>query len=101
MHVDKCNLGPSYIVGVGDFEGGKLWVHRQKYLLQGGEANGVAKGYTPQELASLYTDGNCSIPYVAARTAQPMHIAGSLCLLVPIARALRSLSRTPLPSRAF
>jgi hypothetical protein len=42
-------------VGVGDFEGGKLWVHRQQYRLQ----QDVAKGYTPQELASMYptTDG--------------------------------------------
>jgi hypothetical protein len=55
MHVDKGNVGPSYIVGVGDFDGGKLWVHRQQYRLQ----QDVAQGYTPQELASLYptTDG--------------------------------------------
>jgi hypothetical protein len=55
MHVDKGNVGPSYIVGVGDFEGGKLWVHRQQYRLQ----QDVAQGHTPQELATLYptTDG--------------------------------------------
>ena len=26
LHVDKNNLGPSYIVGVGDYEDGGLWV---------------------------------------------------------------------------
>ena len=25
LHVDKFNLGPSYIVGLGDFTGGALW----------------------------------------------------------------------------
>ena len=33
MHVDKSNLGDSYIVGLGEYEGGDLWVHRQKYRL--------------------------------------------------------------------
>ena len=25
--MDKNNLGPSYIVGVGDYTGGEVWVH--------------------------------------------------------------------------
>ena len=50
MHVDKGNVGPSYIVGVGDFEGGKLWVHRQQYKLQ----QELARGYSPEELVELY-----------------------------------------------
>jgi hypothetical protein len=52
MHVDKGNVGPSYIVGVGDFKGGKLWVHRQKYALRKDIA---AQGYTPDGLASMMT----------------------------------------------
>jgi hypothetical protein len=27
MHCDKLNLGPSYIVGVGNYTDGGLWVH--------------------------------------------------------------------------
>jgi hypothetical protein len=27
MHVDAYNLGPSYIVGLGDYDGGRLWLH--------------------------------------------------------------------------
>jgi hypothetical protein len=52
MHVDKGNVGPSYIVGVGDFKGGKLWVHRQKYALRKDIA---AQGYTPEGLAASMT----------------------------------------------
>ena len=48
MHVDKGNVGRSYIVGVGDFSGGDLWVHRQKYQLKS-----CAQSYTPTELAGL------------------------------------------------
>ena len=32
LHVDKNNLGPSYIVGVGDYSDGELWVQDQGKL---------------------------------------------------------------------
>ena len=31
LHLDANNDGPSYIVGLGDFRGGELWVHQQRY----------------------------------------------------------------------
>ena len=31
-HVDPSNLGPSYIVGLGDYTGGRLWVHTEGAL---------------------------------------------------------------------
>ena len=29
LHVDANNMGPSYIVGLGNYKGGDLWVHRE------------------------------------------------------------------------
>lgn len=40
-HVDKNNLGTSYIVGCGDYSGGEVWVHDEKgdtpYIVEGTE----------------------------------------------------------------
>lgn len=40
-HVDKGNLGNSYIVGLGDYSGGELWVHDdtgpEQYVVEGQE----------------------------------------------------------------
>jgi hypothetical protein len=30
MHVDKNNQGPSYIIGLGEYEGGGLWIYDQE-----------------------------------------------------------------------
>eukprot|EP00931_Biecheleriopsis_adriatica_P045697 TRINITY_DN26165_c0_g1_i1.p1 TRINITY_DN26165_c0_g1~~TRINITY_DN26165_c0_g1_i1.p1 ORF type:complete len:466 (+),score=107.45 TRINITY_DN26165_c0_g1_i1:34-1398(+) len=45
-HVDKNNLGSSLIVGIGDYEGGELWVHD--------EENGDAVCELKEDISSMY-----------------------------------------------
>ena len=56
LHVDKNNLGPSYIVGVGDYEDGGLWVQTMGAV----DCNHKWKNF----------DGNiphCTLPYTGTR----------------------------------
>ena len=56
MHVDNNNLGPSAIVGVGDYTDGKLWVQD--------------KGAVETKNVWTEFDGNvphCTLPYTGTR----------------------------------
>jgi hypothetical protein len=55
MHVDKGNMGPSYIVGVGDYTAGKLWIHRQKYEL---DVTKVGRGRSREEVQKSYMNSD-------------------------------------------
>ena len=78
LHVDKNNLGPSYIVGVGDYTDGSLFV----------QDLGMRKAFLPS-CSEAHTIPYHTIPYRAALSAAlSAHTAGSghhsaLCSLEP------------------
>lgn len=71
LHLDANNEGESHIVGVGDFEGGELWVHRQVYSDVPWEprVGGVAETLDVRSSFATF-DGNmphCTLPFTGTR----------------------------------
>ena len=66
LHVDKNNLGPSYIVGVGDYTDGSLFVQdlgmRKAFLPSCSEAHTIPYHTIPYHTAQLSAQLSAPIP---------------------------------------
>lgn len=103
LHLDANNAGPSYIVGAGDFRGGQLWVHQQRYggrpwepPISGAPAVLDVAGATWHEF-----DGNmphCTLPFTGTRYTAIYFTQQSHHLMAEADRALLRRLGFPLPS---